>query len=333
MPPISVILPFYNAESTLDKACESIAMQSFKKFECILIDNNSSDSSASIANKWVQKDHRFILLNESKQGVAYATVKGSSLAKGKYVARMDADDLMLCNRLKDQYEFLESHADYGAVGGLVSFGGDKEKAKGIKRFIDWNNRIITYEEIILNQFVELPIINPTLMWRKEIEKKHGGYIHGSFPEDYELILRWLSQKVKIGKIPKEVLIWNDPLNRLTRTDSRYSFDAFYKTKARYLSRWIIENKPISTQIYIWGASRLARKRAKYLENYNIKIQGFIDITEKREVKEKILHYKNIPSPEQSLILIYTPQQDIKKQISQFLENKGFENGTHFLFTA
>ncbi|PLX23602.1 MAG: glycosyl transferase family 2 [Salinivirgaceae bacterium] len=333
MPTISVILPFYNAESTLDKACQSISMQSFKDFECILIDNNSDDQSTLIANKWALKDPRFKLITEAKQGVSYASSKGSLLASGKYIARMDADDIMLKSRLELQKEFLETHVDYGAVGGLVKFGGDHQKARGIKRFIDWNNEITTFEEIALNQFAELPVINPTLMWRKEIEEKYGGYIHGNFPEDYELILRWLSQKVKIGKVANEVLIWNDPPTRLTRKDNRYSFDAFYKTKAQYLSKWLRENNPNFPKVYIWGASRLARKRAKYIEEHDIQIQGYIDISDKREIDEKIIHYKSIPSPEEAFILIYTPQKNIKKKIAKYLSDKGFLDGTHYLFAA
>jgi glycosyltransferase involved in cell wall biosynthesis len=333
MPKVSVIIPFFNAEASLDQACRSVYDQTLKDFECILINNNSADKSTEIAQKWIQKDNRFKLIHETRQGVAYASEKGSKKALANYIARMDADDIMICDRLEKQHNYLENNPEYGAVGGLVKFGGNPKEAAGIKRFVDWNNQLQTYEQILLYQFAELPIINPTLMWRKHIEKKHGGYTQGDFPEDFEMILRWLSQSVKIGKVNNEVLIWNDPPNRLTRTDERYSFNAFYKTKANYLNQWLKTHNPHYPNVYVWGASRIARKRAKHLQNQNIKILGYIDISTKRDIGENLIHYEKIPSAKEAFILIYTPQENIKNQILDYLISKNYINGVHFLFVA
>ena len=333
MPKASVIIPFYNAEQSLHNACVSVYNQTLQDFECILINNNSTDKSEIIAQEWEQKDARFRLINQTKQGVAYASVKGSKGAKSEYIARMDADDIMLNDRLESQYNFLQRNSEYGAVGGLVKFGGNPKDAAGIKRFVDWSNQLRTHEEISLFQFAELPVINPTLMWRKEIENAHGGYQHGNFPEDFELILRWLSKGVKIGKVHREVLIWNDPPDRLTRTDERYSFDAFYEIKAHYLNLWLQKHNPHYPDVLIWGASRLARKRALHLTKSNIRILGYIDISTKRDIGENIIHYKDIPPAGKAFILIYTPQADIKEKINTYLQSVGYINGIHFLFVA
>lgn len=333
MPKISVIIPFYNAEKSLHDACKSLAKQTFLDFECILIDNNSTDKSAEIANEWKQRDYRFKLVYEKRQGVAYASARGSKQAKSKYIARMDSDDIMIDYRLEKQYNFLESNLEYGAVGGLVKFGGNQKKAAGIKRFVDWNNQIIAHEQVSLYQFAELPVINPTLMWRKQTEVDYGGYQHGDFPEDFELILRWLSKGVKIGKVNLEVLIWNDPPNRLTRTDERYSFDSFYKIKAYYLNLWLQKHNPHYPDVLIWGASRLARKRAQHLVKSNIHILGYIDISTKRDIGENIIHFKDIPPVGKAFILIYTPQINIKEKIKTHFQSIGYKNGIHFLFVA
>lgn len=333
MPEISIILPFYNAKQSLNKCCESIAVQTFNNFECIMINNNSKDNSCQVAFKWTQKDKRFKLLNENKQGVAHASVLGSRNAMGRFIARMDADDIMLPDRLKLQYDFLEQNSDFDVVGGMVKFGGNVEKAKGIKRFVDWTNNLITFDDILLNQFAELPIVNPTLMWRKQIEHKFGGYKHGDFPEDYELMLRWLSEGVKMAKVEKEVIVWNDPPQRLTRNDERYSFDAFYKTKAKYLRLWLKKHNSHFPNVYVWGASRLARKRASYLIDNGINIIGYIDISEKRDVDENIIYYEDIPTPDTCFIVIYTPQLEIKTQIKEYLEKRYFKLGINFIFAA
>mgnify|MGYP006442704749 CR=1 FL=1 len=271
MPSVTVVLPFYNAAGTLNSAMDSIATQTLTEFEFLLVDNNSTDCSLKLAEQSAIMDKRFKILKEHKQGVTFATNLGSNNAQSPYVARMDADDFAYPRRLERQYQFLETHSDYGAVGSLVKFGGDENRAAGIKRFVDWNNSLITYEEILINRFVESPIINPTAMWRKSTEDKMGNYKHGDFPEDYEMWLRWLEQGVKMAKVPEVLLQWNDPPGRLTRNDERYSFEAFYRTKAQYLSLWLKKHNLQHPEVYIWGASRRIRKRAQFLETHQIQI--------------------------------------------------------------
>lgn len=101
-PEISVILPFYNAEKTLETAVESILNQSFSNFELLLIDNCSTDKSFSIAQKLAKKDPRIWLLTEENPGVAHAMNCGLKNAHGKFIARMDADDISLPARLEKQ---------------------------------------------------------------------------------------------------------------------------------------------------------------------------------------------------------------------------------------
>jgi len=333
MPKISVIIPFYNAGDSLDTAVKSIQDQTFKDFECILINNNSTDRSFEIAQNQTKKDSRFKLVCENKQGVAHASNKGSQIAQGEYIARMDADDVAFPKRIELQYKFLRNNADYGAVGGLVTFGGHPEQAAGIKRFIDWNNKLVTYDEIALNRFIELPIINPTAMWKKSTEAKSGNYTHGNFPEDYELWLRWLDDGVKIAKIKEPVLQWNDPPDRLTRTDDRYRVEAFYDVKSQYLYRWLEKNNIHYPNVYIWGASRRIRHRAFKLKQYGIKILGYIDVHKRRQIDENVIFYKELPPPENSFILVYMPHHDIKKEIAEHLHLFGYIEGINYIFAA
>ena len=187
---VSVILPFYNAESTLQRAIESIYHQDMKQFECLLVDNNSTDGSREIAEDWCAKDPRFRLIEESRQGVMFASNKGALASSGEFLARMDADDVSLPSRLRLQSEFLKNHPDHGAVAGRVVHVGDPEKTGGFKRYVEWSNSVCSYQEIFLRRFIEAPIVNPTAMWRRSIMEQHGMYRSGPFPEDYELWLRW-----------------------------------------------------------------------------------------------------------------------------------------------
>ena len=332
-PKISVILPFYNAEATLERAIQSIISQSFTDFECILINNNSTDTSEEIAQKFVVVDKRVKLIFEKKQGVMFASNAGWDVSKGEYIARMDADDWSHPDRLELQNKFLDLNLDYGVVASLVKHVSHSEFTGGMERFVEWSNSIITYKEILNNRFIELPIVNPTAMWRREVALKHGMYLSGSFPEDYEMWLRWLDNGVKICKLDKLLLHWHDSDDRLTRTDSIYSDNSFYKIKTKYLAKWLKKYNPFYPKVAVWGASKISRRRARLLESHGIEICCYIDTKKGRQLDHSIYYYQDIPTPKEIFVLTYIKQVEHREEIREFLPQKGFEEGRNFLLVS
>jgi len=332
-PKISVIIPFFNAEKTIKKALKSIQFQSFKNFECILIDNNSNDSSCKIAQQFVDNDSRFRLTSEKKQGVMHASNAGYKASKGEYIARMDADDWSYPDRLKLQNEFLDNNTEYGAVATMVKHISHSEYTGGMARFVEWSNSIISYNDILNNQFIELPIVNPTAMWRRSTAEQNGMYLSGDFPEDYEMWLRWLSNGVKIKKLDAILLDWYDSDTRLTRTDSIYSDTAFYNIKTKYLAIWLKKHNPFHPKVAVWGASRISRKRANLLKKHGIEICCYIDTKPNRQIDYKVYYYKNIPSPNEIFVLTYIKQKEARDEIRVYLPQKGFVEGKNFLLVS
>src|SRR6185436_16591977 len=103
----------------------------------------------------------------------------------------------------------------GLVGCLVEFGGDRSASEGYALHVDWINALTTPDEIALNRFVESPLAHPSVMFRRELVEKHGGYRAGDFPEDYELWLRWMEAGARMGKVPRVLLTWQDGPGRLS----------------------------------------------------------------------------------------------------------------------
>lgn len=330
---ISVIIPFYNAGSTLNRALNSIATQDFKDFECILVDNNSSDEGPEIARQWESKDSRFRYSREKKQGVMFASNKGCELAQGSYLARMDADDRAYPERLRLQADFLDKNTEYGAVAGLVRHVGDPETTGGFRRFVEWSNSLVSFKEIFQRRFIEAPIVNPTAMWRREVMASHGLYRAGDFPEDYEMWLRWLHEGVKIAKVPSVVLDWHDTEHRLTRTHPIYSDQAFYNIKTYYLALWLKKINPYYPRVWIWGASRISRRRAQILHEYGIRIEGYIDTKTGRQLDHEVIYYRDLPEAGQAFILTYIRQMDNREKIRSFLEEKGYREGKNYLMIS
>jgi len=330
---LSVILPFYNAESTLDRAIKSISGQDMEDFECMLVDNNSTDGSRSIAKQWVEKDRRFKLISEAQQGVMFASNRGAQAGTGMYLVRMDADDVALPERLRLQSEFLDKNPDFGAVAGRVLHVGDPQHTEGFRRFVEWSNSLNSYEDIFHRRFIEAPIVNPTAMWRRSTMEQHGMYRAGDFPEDYEMWLRWLDGGVKIAKLEDIILEWHDSKQRLTRTDPIYSDQSFYRIKSLYLAKYLSEINPFHPKVAVWGASRISRRRARILEEHGITISTYIDTKKGRQIERDVIYYEELPKAGALFILTYIRQMDNRERIQAFLEERGYAEGKDYLLVS
>ena len=109
LPLISIVMPVYNAESFLESAIFSILNQTHSNFEFIIIDDKSTDDSLMIIKKFQKKDSRIKLLNGDGKNLVKALNKGIMKSKGKYIARMDSDDISLPKRLESQVKYIEKY--------------------------------------------------------------------------------------------------------------------------------------------------------------------------------------------------------------------------------
>ncbi|WP_321347635.1 glycosyltransferase family 2 protein [uncultured Draconibacterium sp.] len=326
-PEVSVILPFFNAKLTLQRAIESILKQTFTNFELLLVNNNSTDKSDEIAGQAAQNDSRIVLLNEKVRGVANAMNCGLKNARGRFIARMDADDVAQLKRLEKQYNFLEKNASIDFVGSEVEYIPHIPETAGFRRFVNWANSFHRPEEIGLKQFIEIPVINPTIFFRRELFEKYGGCRDGNFPEDYEMQLRYLSRGAEMAKLPDKLLTWHDYSTRLTRTDERYSTEAFFQTKALYFKKWSEKNNPFHPVIWIWGAGRKTRQRSAFLREQGLKIEGFIDI---KKSKADSVFYKDLPKRGQMFIVSMVTNTGAGQKISEFLRLRNYCEGEDFI---
>lgn len=326
-PEVSIVLPFYNAPH-LSNAIESILNQTFPDFELILIDNGSTDESCKVASEYASTDDRIVLIQEPKRGVVYAANTGIRASKGDYIARMDADDYSFPDRIGGQVEALKHDTTIDVVSGNIEYEGD-EKNKGFVAYVNWLNSIITNEEIRMNQFVEFPLANPSLMFRRIVFEKFGVFMDGDFPEDYEFFLRLQSHRVKMTKINSNVLRWRDSNQRLTRTDEKYSHSAFFRIKAKYLALWLANNNPFHPNVLIWGAGRVSRRRSDYLIDHGINISGYVDVKQANNV----IHYENVQGPEKCFIVSYVANRGARDEIRSFLSSRGFTEGVNYIIAS
>lgn len=250
---ISVVLPIFNEESLLEEALESLLRQTEPDFEVIAVDDGSTDGTPALLDQFAARDGRVKPVRQPHAGIVAALNRGLAEAGGAYVARMDADDVARPHRLQRQADFLDRERGIGLISSRVEYLGDVERNAGLAHFVAWTNSLTSEEDISLYRFVESPVVHPSVMFRRELVKQFGGYRDGPFPEDYELWLRWMERGVRMAKLEETLLEWRERPDRLTRTDSRYSPEAFYRTKAPYLYRWLERHNPHHPAVIVWGA--------------------------------------------------------------------------------
>ncbi len=112
---VSVIIPCYNQEKYIAEALESVWNQTYNNWECLVVNDGSTDSSVNIINKYTRKDKRFKLINQENKGVAAARNHGFQKASGSYIQFLDADDLLLPDKLEKHVDFLINHPDVDIV--------------------------------------------------------------------------------------------------------------------------------------------------------------------------------------------------------------------------
>lgn len=337
MAKVSVALPCFDCAATLPAALDSLLRQTLTDIEIIAADDGSSDQTADILRSYAARDSRVRPLFLAHGGIVAALNACLDAAQAPYVARMDADDLCRPERLEIQARMLDADSGLGLVGCCVGFGGDRRKRGGYAHYVDWINGLVSHEQIFPNRFVESPFAHPSLVFRRELVERHGPYRAGDFPEDYEFILRLLEAGVRMAKAPQELLVWNDPPDRLSRTHPSYGVDAFYRLKTGFLARWLAAHNPHHPDVIVLGAGRTTRKRADLLLEHGVNIIAYADIDPRkigRTVNGRpVLHRDELPAAGQAFCLSYVGSRGAREEIGAFLREQGWEEGRNYLIVG
>lgn len=273
-PRISVLLPCYNAAGTLEDSLASLRDQTFTDFEIIAVDDGSCDSTLRMLESFSERDPRLRVIPIEHGGIITALNAGLAACQAEFVARMDADDIALPQRLERQFEYLLDHPKITAAGCLVEGFPDGQVREGFQIYIQWLNSLVNPEQIAREMFVESPLAHPSVMYRRAEILAASGYEEHGWPEDYDLWLRLHLRGSLFGKVPEILLRWREAPERLTRTDSRYSLENFLRLKAHALVQGPLRD---CDGTFIWGAGMMGKRISKHLVRAGAKLAAFIDI--------------------------------------------------------
>ncbi|MDQ3392690.1 MAG: glycosyltransferase [Bacteroidota bacterium] len=256
---VTVLMPVYNGEKYLREAIDSVLCQTYKEFEFLIINDGSSDGSLDIINSY--NDPRIRLISNEKNIQLIATLNlGLKLAKGKYIARMDCDDVSYPERLQEQVNFMDTNPEIG-ISGTWYIRSDNNQL---------NQRPVSHEEIKVFLIKGAAILHPTAIFRKELFDKHqlrfkSEYIHA---EDYELWVR-ASALFKLANIPKPLLQYRKHPKQVSQSYSKEQKETTRKIMTYHLKSLGLEPSMhfARLNLQLFAKSKLRNKQVKALSSY------------------------------------------------------------------
>lgn len=220
-PKVSVIMSSYNGQKYLKQAIESILNQTFSDFEFLIVNDSSTDTTPQILQEYANKDNRIkIINNENNLGLTKSLNKALSIAKGKYMARMDDDDISAPNRLEKQLSFVQHNPDVALCGTLAVVVNDKRE-KIAEKVLPTIHNDIKKKLLFNNQF-----IHTSLFFKREL-----GLYNESFQraQDYEFVLR-IASKYQVANLNEYLVKW-------TAREGSLSFSGTKQQRCAIKARW------------------------------------------------------------------------------------------------
>ena len=255
---VSVIIPLYNETKYLNEALDSICNQTYDNLEILIIDSSTDPSVEKILKNYSEK---IKVIKQEKCGVAVALNCGLENAQGAYIARMDADDISMSNRIEQQVEFLSNNL-------MIDVVGSRAIVIDAEGRTEWTSSVpCLHENIETNLIFENPMWHPTIMFRKKLVDEGWRYDTSKRTEDYDLWTRLIASGVKFANIYDVLLKYRQYGGNCSTVNLEINeFDA-----ARSAKKYLEDKLKISFQQYDddqflrVGNKRLAKKRdCKYL---------------------------------------------------------------------
>ena len=246
-PDISVIMSVYNGETYLEEAIESVINQTFKNWELIIINDCSTDSTGEILSEFASKDERIkVHTNEVNLRLPKSLNKAISLCTGKYIARMDADDICLPDRFEKQFKFMEENRSVALSScrfmtmknGVYASGGAGGRC---------DNNALKARLLVVN-----PILHPGVIAKAEVMKKLNYDTTLTCTEDLELWTRMVMDNQKIQILPECLMLYRLHDKQITSTTLERQRTEVLKIQSKYYGALLSEMDEEMQEFYISG---------------------------------------------------------------------------------
>jgi glycosyltransferase involved in cell wall biosynthesis len=323
-----------DGEAHLADAIQSLEAQTDPDFEVLAVDDGSTDATGGILEEWASRDPRVRVHVQPAAGIVPALERARSMARGRYLARMDADDICEPGRLERQHGLMEADPTLVLCGTGVRYFPRRAVREGARRYEAWLNQPLSPEELQREVFVECPLAHPTFFMRAAAVGAVGGYRDPGWPEDYDLALRLWESGGRLARIPEVLLRWREGDRRLHRSDPRYSAEAFVRCKVHYLRRTLLEGREGTV---IWGAGPVGKAFARALLAAGARILAFVEV-DPRKIGQNVhgapvLDTREGLSVRECLHLAAVGQPGVRSELRDLLRSHGLRELRDFVSVA
>lgn len=258
---ISILTPFKNTEKFLPECIESIQSQSYENWELIIVDDGSTDTSFNIVESYAANDSRIKLFKNSGTGIIEALRFAFSLSKGKFITRMDSDDVMPYNKLEMMRNQLVEYGKKHLALGLVKYFGETGISDGYHKYELWLNKLTKSGNNYAEIYKECVIPSPCWMLHREDLIACEAFEPNRYPEDYDLAFRFYKYQYKCIPSIDVLHYWRDYSTRTSRTHEHYAQNYFLHIKTHYFLE--LDYNP-KRPLTLWGAGFKGKEIAKLL---------------------------------------------------------------------
>jgi glycosyltransferase involved in cell wall biosynthesis len=331
-PRVSVLLPAWNASATILAALRSIQRQTESNWQCIVVDDGSSDDTAATAGAIARSDARVTLIETPHRGLVAALNEGLAHCAAPLIARMDADDVMHRRRLAAQANALDSDPDLSAVGCHVRIFPRGRMSPRLRDYERWLNALTTAGEVARDAFIECPVAHPSLMMRRAMAEL--GYVDRGWPEDYDLVLRALAASHRLGVVPERLLSWRDRQDSLCRSSAVYAVDRFTACKAHYLAHGFLS---ATSEYVLWGYGATGRLLRRALAAYGKSPSHIVEVKTSRIGQSihsaPVVPIAAVPSLRGRPLIVSVARAGPRNEIRSVLASMQFAEGVDFVCAA
>jgi len=326
MSKVSIIIPCKNAAEFLDETLLSIRNQSFIDWECILVDDHSTDSSLEVFNEFAAEDARFQSFKNTGVGVIHALQCGYKHSTSTIITRMDADDLMPVNKLSNLLKALEEKGTGHVATGKVKYFD--ALGEGFKNYEQWLNKLIDENSHRAHLYKECVIASPNwMLYRKDFERI-GAFDSAVYPEDYELVFRMFSGGLKVAAVNEVTHLWRDHEQRASRVSTLYAANTFLPLK---LSWFLKLNRDETKKLILLGAGKKGKAIAKELKRLGMEFIWQTNNPKKigHFIYEVEVHSQYLPEKTDAQVLLGLSSPGEVSQLEEELSDKEFDLGEDY----
>jgi len=318
-PLVSILIPFKNVDEYFEECLKSIQNQTYKNWEVVAVNDNSSDDSLAIAKTFAANDARFKLFSNEESGIITALRKAYAHSSGNFISRMDADDHMSPERIEVMVNSLVQQGKGSLAVGKVKYFSKAGVNDGYDRYEKWLNKLTATGDNFKEIYKECVIPSPCWMVHKEDFEASDAFNPNRYPEDYDLAFRFYELGLKCIPCTTTLHYWRDYDNRTSRTSEHYAQNYFLDIKLHYFLKLEYQT---TDNLVVWGAGKKGKTIVNLLVEKNIAFQWVCD-NEKKIGKDiygiRLTHYSKLKESKNSKTIITVANEDDQTMIKSFFK--------------